>query len=341
MNVLSKPIKEHTEEQLTWKDYFKNHVRLESYKIPQLKTIARNNRLYVSGTKPILIKRLETHFHSMKHATCIQSYFRRYLVRLFFKLRGERGKDEDYVNDTDFYTMEPLAEIPFYDIFNYKDDTGFLYGFNVDSLIMLFRSNNILTNPYTREKMDVSIIRRITSLCRINGILFKKRNNVNNSPATSNYVNEFMMPRRQFVMRHLEQMRQQPLQTRIEQVFIEIDRLGNYTQSSWLTSLNPLECVQFLQYLVDIWNYRSDMSLLVRIRITPYYNPFYFRINQTPPYNEISYQHRIVTVIENIVFSGGDIEYRKLGVMHILTALTIVSREAREAVPWLYESVAF
>ena len=173
MNVLSKPIKEHTEEHLVWKDYFKNHVRLESYKMPQLKMIARKNRLYVSGTKPLLIKRIESHFHAMKHATCIQSYFRRYLVRLFFKLRGERGKDEQYVNDTDFYTMEPLSEIPFYEIFNYTDDTGFLYGFNVDSLIMLFRSNSMLTNPYTREKMDISIIRRITSLYRIIDILFK------------------------------------------------------------------------------------------------------------------------------------------------------------------------
>jgi len=336
MNVLSKPIKEPPKELLCWEDYYKKNVKLQSYKIPQLKSIARSNRLYVSGTKPILIQRIESHFHFMKYATCIQSYFRRHLVRRFFKLRGERGKKETYVNDTDFYTMEPLSEMLFYEFFNFNDASGFLYGFNVDSFIKLCKTNNGLTNPYTREKMDISIIGRITSLHRIIHILFKKHNyDVHENNA--HYGNTYPLSRYHIVVRNLEEILQRPIQTRIEEIFMEIDMLGNYTQSSWLSSLNQIECIQFLQFLVDIWNYRSDMSLLVRMQITPFYNPFYFRINDTPPYQP--FQHRIVTVIENIVFSGGDIEYRKLGVMHILTALTIVSNEAREAVPWLYESV--
>ena len=339
MNVLSKPIKEPPKELLCWKEYYKKNVKLRSYKIPQLKSIARSNYLHVSGTKSILIQRIEFHFRLMKYATCIQSYFRRHLVRHFFKLRGEHGKDEIYVNDTDFYTMEPLTEMPFYDFFNFKDASGFLYGFNVDSFVMLCKTNNFLTNPYTREKMDVSIIGRITSLCRIIHILFKKHNIVHQNNIIQEFESTYTMSRRHAVVRNLEEIRHRSLHTRIEQVFLEIDMLGNYTQSSWLLSLNPLECSQFLQFLVDIWNYRSDMSILVRRQITPYYNPFYFRINETPPYHDISYHHRVVTVIENIVFSGGDIEYRKLGIMHILTALTIVSSEAREAVPWLYESV--
>jgi hypothetical protein len=51
------------------------------------------------------------------------------------------------------------------------------------------------------------------------------------------------------------------------------------------------------------------------------------------------FRNQATTIVENIVFSGGDAEFRKIGVMHILTALTAVSEEARIAIPWLYESL--
>ena len=39
-------------------------------------------------------------------------------------------------------------------------------------------------------------------------------------------------------------------------------------------------------------------------------------------------------------FTGSDDEYRKLGAIYVLIALTMVSTGAREAMPWLYESVS-
>jgi hypothetical protein len=40
-----------------------------------------------------------------------------------------------------------------------------------------------------------------------------------------------------------------------------------------------------------------------------------------------------------MVFTGIDIEYRKIGALHVLSALTTVNLEARLAMPWLYDSV--
>lgn len=349
MNTFSKPKKDSTNEGLVWHEYYKNPVNLFGYKVPQLKTIAKYNRLHVTGNKTVLVDRILRHFRLMKAASCIQAYFRRYMVTKFFELRDNPGKGETYVNDTDFYTMDPLREIPFYQLFCYRDPAGFLYGFHLDSLIMLVkRSNTVLMNPYTREKMDVSIIRRITFLYRMINILFTGSSGRDPRPAvfqTTNYSftneNILSVSRRGDVMRNLEEILQQPLELRIQRVFIEIDVLGNYTQSNWLMTLTPLGCVHLLQNLVDIWNYRSDMSFLVRSQITPYYNPFYFRLNQISSQSTLLNHRRAVTVIENIIFSGGDIEYRKLGAIHILTALTMVSAGAREALPWLYESVVF
>jgi hypothetical protein len=45
--------------------------------------------------------------------------------------------------------------------------------------------------------------------------------------------------------------------------------------------------------------------------------------------------------MENLIYSGIDEEYRKIGALHVLSALTLVSSPARIAMPWLYESIVF
>ena len=62
-----------------------------------------------------------------------------------FKLRGPGyNAIEKCVNDSDFYTLEPLAEIPKQEFFSYSSGgplgpstTEFSYGFNIHSLIQL------------------------------------------------------------------------------------------------------------------------------------------------------------------------------------------------------------
>jgi hypothetical protein len=45
-----------------------------------------------------------------------------------------------------------------------------------------------------------------------------------------------------------------------------------------------------------------------------------------------------VQIIENLVKSAVDIDNKTLGSFYVLTALTLVSQPAREAMPWLYEA---
>jgi hypothetical protein len=42
-----------------------------------------------------------------------------------------------------------------------------------------------------------------------------------------------------------------------------------------------------------------------------------------------------------MVFTGIDTEYRKIGALHILSALTVVSSNARNAIPWLYDTIIY
>jgi hypothetical protein len=242
--------------------------------------------------------------------------------------------------------MEPLEDIPFSDFFCYKDDKGFTYGFNINSLYALFKSNQNITNPYNREKMESYTFNQIIKLLRLNNILFKQKydglldihfNVSRNSNQNSNEI--YYLSNRNTTIQKLLRIKQHTLQNRTEQVFIEIDLLGNYTQGSWFSSLNEHECLVFIQYLYDIWNYRANMSDTTRTQICPFFNPFYFRIYNRNLNMRGFHKDNAITIIENIVFSGGDIESRKIGVIHILTALTIVSLDARNTMPWLYESV--
>lgn len=347
MHVFSKPIKEKNEFEISWLEFYQKNIELKKYKVPQLKIIAKHNNLYVSGTKPLLLFRISSHFQRMKAATKIQTVFRKYLVSVFLKLNGGRKiKDQKFVNDTDFYTMDRINDIPFYDLFSYTDCKGFVYGFHIESLVSMFKNGGMFINPYNRENFDISIIRQLTSLVRMNRILFKDNtkyifSNLNDTIDNIVVTNHFDL--RQQTLNKLDERRTRSLQSRMEEAFIEIDFLGNYTQTSWFSSLDFMECTIFVQHLIDIWNYRSNMSSEIRSQICPFFNPFYYRVFNFPRNILISdiNKHRALTMIENIVFSGGDVEYRKLGIIHILTALTIVSPEARDALPWLYESTLF
>ena len=81
MNVFSKPI-ETAECEPTEKDKenisinyinYNNLITLTKYKIPQLKKIAKENKLHVSGSKPQLIERIHNHFIRCKKAVFLQN----------------------------------------------------------------------------------------------------------------------------------------------------------------------------------------------------------------------------------------------------------------------------
>lgn len=145
---------------LTYLDYYRDQVQLKTYKLTELKAVAKHNRLRMTGTKPDLISRIETQFMGDWSATQIQKNLRRFFVRRSFQLRGEAFKQRNIcVNDTDFFTLEPLDEIHWKSFFSYKDDTNFVYGFNLASLMRLLKckDKNIM-NPYNRNKIPEKVI---------------------------------------------------------------------------------------------------------------------------------------------------------------------------------------
>jgi hypothetical protein len=145
-------------------------------------------------------------------------------------------------------------------------------------------------------------------------------------------------------LRRLTELRRLPITQRINNLFVEIDHLGNYTQARWFNILEMREYLTLYRTLYDIWYYRGNMTRDVRYNICPYLTPFYNINNEIMRNraNNLTYEqirNLCLIVFENLVYTGSDDDYRRIGTFHALSALTIVSVGARLAMPWLYESV--
>ena len=124
-----------------------------------------------------------------------------------------------------------------------------------------------------------------------------------------------------------------------------MDALGNYTSISWFNNLNKIELIIFLKELIDIWNYRANLSVFTKREICPPYgDPFRsinININNISSYNMNLIKKNIVNVMDILVNSGINNDSKSLGSYYILSALTLVNNDAAESMPWLYESVNY
>jgi len=140
----------------------------------------------------------------------------------------------------------------------------------------------------------------------------------------------------------INEIRNSSLSSRVSQVFIAIDRLGNYTSSEWFDSLDLRGYIRLYRHLYDIWYIRSGLTYETRSLICPYGCPFDGIFTSRTLYSELTHEQirmACVTVFENFVYSGVTEEYKTLGAFYSMSALTIVSPDARRAMPWLYEAV--
>jgi hypothetical protein len=387
------------------------------YKVAELKEmcaiIQRDfdyKKIKVTGTKGELRQSVYNFYHHTFHCIKIQLKFNSFLRRKLNNLRGPALSNREIcINETDFYSLDPIREIPNQQFFSYEevkidndndkcsnDEKSNLkkscyYGFDIASIYNLILSDNGVeneyglsrrliwnesNNPYNRNKIPHNVIRDILKIIKLDRILSRKRvlknkkmtknqmmnNNVNNNNNNyeydnNNYVAEnnnnnnnnndanmgsgmnIALP--QDVLTPHQRFRQHVLR-----LFQTINALGHYSDPEWFVALTYEQHITFLRELIDIWNYRAELSPQARRTIyPPYGDPFpqyvlgwvthQFYIYLSPE-NIININ---LTVIERFITSAVSEADRCLGSNFILCALTLVSIPAREALPWLYQSV--
>lgn len=322
------------EEPLDYVRYFKENVDLRKRTIPELKRVARENGLFVSGAKQLLIERIQKHFMRIKRVVYTQSCVRRNLVISRLQMRGPAltpGKRKLCVNDTDFFTLEPISEIEQENFFSYQDDKGHIYGFDVKSLSMMYDSQGSLMNPYNRYVFTGNTLLRIT-------VLMGKPKTRTNDEAEMETFNRLI------------DLRTKPIESRITDLFYEIDRLGNYTVSDWFSRLSREKYLYLYKRIRELWNYRAMLEDDMKKLICPFFDPFQFRLSRylglvntmrERDLTEVDCKKMCVILMENLIYTGRDDITKNIMTAHILSALTLVSSDARTTMPWLYDSIIY
>jgi len=297
----------------------------KSYKTNELKQICKYYSLHISGTKPILISRIYNYLLKTNFAIIIQSRTRAYLRRTYNKLFGDAlFKRSLCKNDCDFFTLEQVSKIPYNQFISVRCNNN-IWGFDLLSLFNLFvkTENTVIFNPYSREELDYQ------NLLKIRKIIFM-------APILNNPVNIILNANDD------KFCRRKNLEFKCLDLFHEIDELGNYTKAEWFLSLNKYEIIKFIRELIDIWEYRAQLSSTTKAEICyPYGQPFISYLNIKSPISANFFQMQDVAlnIIGKFVKSAFNKENRILGANFVLCALTLVNSEAAESLPWLYQSV--
>jgi len=137
------------------------------------------------------------------------------------------------------------------------------------------------------------------------------------------------------------EIRHKSIPQRIEDLFIEIDLLGNYTTSQWFLTIDNY--IRFYRHLYNVWNNRLHLTREEKHKICVFGDPFsypYYIIGNIDNTSHQEAKMKCLCIMENMVYGGIDIESRKIGVYRVLMALTIVNRNARTTYQWLYDAVA-
>lgn len=286
-----------------------------NYTIPQLKNICRYHHLRLGGNKATIKKRLYTHLINNISALKIQSIWRK---SLYNKLQYYKQihTDKKPVNPTDFYTLDTISDIPSIYRFNILEKSH-VYCFNIFSFQELLTKK---LNPYTREPLTTTVIERFNKhfvLISILGLVFKK--------------NEEIITDTQLL--HLK----------VVDVFQKIESVGFYSDTEWFNSLTTLQLLKYIRELYDIWNYRANLPHNTKIAIcppngNPFYNIFIDNINYL---TRDKLKWTTLSIIEQFIkneHSRGD---QYLGACYVLQALTLVSQNAANSLPWLYQTVIY
>jgi hypothetical protein len=312
----------------TFADY--NTFSGKGYTVSQLKLICAHYRIKrTHANKPEYIQYITNFLRESHYAIRIQLCWRRYAYKVYVKLRGPaRIKRSLCINETDFFTMDALTEIPFPQFFSFVDADLKIYGCDIMSLNTLLAKQNtsVPENPYNRQPLPTTLKKTIHRMVLYANIFGENLNVDLDQPMVCTSPGK-------------------TVHAQITTLFQQIDSLGNYTCSTWFSNLESAQLRRFILELYDIWTYRANLSETVRREICPRHDPF----TNMPPLNLHILSHYNFQVLRDLALSKMEIlinsginrDSRMMGVNYVLCALTLVSREAAHALPWLYDSVSF
>jgi len=302
-----------------------------NYNKEQLKQFAKHYKLKISGNKKELTSRIFCYLNLSTYAIKIQKILRGNLARKYISYHGPAlFKRSLCVNDCDFFTMDRLDSLSYLQFFSYRDEDGFIYGFDIMSINALLKQMSVdmtdhVKNPYNRNIISKQTLNNVKHILKLSKLF-----NITLQLEAENNPNE-MSPKK-------------ILELRILSLFQIIDSLGSYSNPLWFSNLTRTHILTFLRELIDIWNYRAQITTETKRSICPPNGDPFRNFNLNYVYNEPnldSVKLYVLQVLEKFVTTGINQDSKTLGSYYILGALTIVNENAAASLPWLYQSFSY
>jgi hypothetical protein len=299
-----------------------------NYNVQQLKLIAKNYKLKITGNKSQLVQRIYSFLFLSNSIVKLQKVIRGFLQRKYINYHGPAFKNRSLcTNAFDFLSMDKISEIPSEQFFSFKDDDGFIYGFDLLSLYnLIYKCNGAIKNPFNTKPISSKVIEDLRTLLRLSR-LFKIDICTEISDVTKEVSDK------------------KSIEIRAVTLFQNIDALGNYSNSQWFLSLNRIQLIKFLRELIDIWAYRAPLSIETKRAICPPIGNPFTRIPSMATLqimeNLDDIRKSILDVMDKFVNSGIDKDNKCLGAYYVLGALTLVNSDAATSLPWLYQALCY
>lgn len=260
-----------------------------------------------------LINQYDNHINKI---ITIQSHIRGYLVRSNIKYRGIAVYCRHLIkNDSDFLTFENISDIKLDQLFTYIDKNGFYWGFLQQTFKEMLRLN--VKNPYNTLEIPVNIIedfnRLLEKVEKVKPVEIEKV--VLNNP--------------------VDKIRQKCIE-----VFQKIDLLKQYTNCDWFLNLDKYQLFELYKQMEDIWNYHVGLSIFDKYKYVNDGKLFTIPLTFVYKLERLKLANILLDDFDRLVSEGQTIDDKTTGALWILSGLTIVSEEARYAMPWLYQSVS-
>jgi hypothetical protein len=249
----------------------------------------------------------------------IQKFWRTARPLYMFKTQGPAVHCKSIAtNQTELYTLDPIEDIPPLYFISVSDARKCIWAFDIRSIVPTMASGAALQNPYTRDVYTEDAKERIHN--RIEWLRSRKYQILH---ATT----EVFTPAQ--IWNH-----------KVLDVFLKIEALGYYASCDWYTSFGLYDHILFYKRLFTLWEWRLGLTRLQKELIVPGYMTkpnqlFRFDPTEVPPKSLHWWERTNLALVERFLTSVADKEQNKLGAMYVLMAMTHVSSDAAEAMPWL------
>ena len=221
-------------------------------------------------------------------------------------------------NDTDCLSLKSIEDIPNKDFYSYKDSNGHYWGFDLITIKECI--NNDVGNPYNTLPFSDEV-----------------KDNINAIESKMNKPIKLELPKIQSLAVRVEQ--------RCVELFQQMDSLKNYTKCDWFLDLSILGLKKLYKEMEDLWNYRLQLSNNEKLRYVKNSDVNLFSLKEFQNIKKINNKHTLANILlnsfEKLINDGQTDSDKATACQWILSGLTLVNEDARNTLPWLYQSAHY